>query len=116
MGLEGIELDTFAPADISRIVEVQNVNRALYKDIRSTLNNLVQFINKPPQALQLIKMEAPKWVIGGTILGLMGKSGSSSINSVSHPWTQLTVYCSLLGGSRAVGERSEHPGMYRRPF
>ncbi|KAL8895691.1 MAG: hypothetical protein Q9207_008063, partial [Kuettlingeria erythrocarpa] len=80
-GLEGIELDTFASADISRIVEVQNNNRALYTDIRSTLNSLVRFINKPPQALQLIKKEAPKWVIGGTILGLMGKSGSSSINS-----------------------------------
>lgn len=87
-GFDGIELDTFAPADITRIVEAQNANRALYSDIRETLNSVVQFINQPPQALQLIKREAPKWVIGGTILGLMGKSGSSSINSF--PSTKVT--------------------------
>ncbi|KAL8743679.1 MAG: hypothetical protein Q9184_008085, partial [Pyrenodesmia sp. 2 TL-2023] len=87
-GFDGIELDTFAPADITRIVEAQNANRALYTDVRQTLNSVVQFINQPPQALQVIKQEAPKWVIGGTILGLMGKSGSSSINSF--PRTKVT--------------------------
>ncbi|KAL8654527.1 MAG: hypothetical protein Q9210_001438 [Variospora velana] len=81
-GLEEIELEAFPPADISRVVGIQNANRALYTEIKQTLAVVSQFINNPPQALQVIKKEAPKWVIGGTVMTLLAMSGSNPINSL----------------------------------
>ncbi|KAL8985189.1 MAG: hypothetical protein Q9177_004504 [Variospora cf. flavescens] len=81
-GLEEIELDAFPPADISRVVGIRNANRALYTEIKQTLNVVSQYITKPPQALQVIKEEVPKWVIGGTVITLLALSGSNPISSL----------------------------------
>ncbi|KAI4136413.1 MAG: hypothetical protein L6R39_007800, partial [Caloplaca ligustica] len=86
--LAGIELDTFPPADINRVVEIQNANRALYSEIKDTLKDIAQLINRPPQALQTLKKHAPAFAVGGTILGLLGKSDSVSINAL--PKTKAT--------------------------
>ncbi|KAI4267005.1 MAG: hypothetical protein L6R35_006888, partial [Caloplaca aegaea] len=81
-GLEEIELDAFPPADISRVVGIRNANRVLYTEIKQTLNIVSQYITKPPQALQIIKEEVPKWVIGGTVITLLALSGSNPISSL----------------------------------
>ncbi|KAL9021700.1 MAG: hypothetical protein Q9185_001064 [Variospora sp. 1 TL-2023] len=80
--LAEIELDTFPPADIGRVVEIQNTNRALFTELKSTLTDIAKFINRPPQALQALKKHAPAFVIGGTVLGLLAKSDSHSIDAL----------------------------------
>ncbi|KAI4184694.1 MAG: hypothetical protein LQ348_004511 [Seirophora lacunosa] len=81
--LAEIELDTFPPADIGRVVEIQNANRALFTELKSTLTDVAQFISRPPQALQALKKHAPAFVIGGTVLALLAKSDSHSIDALS---------------------------------
>lgn len=70
------------------MVEIQNANRALYSEIKDTLKDIAQLINRPPQALQTLKKHAPAFAVGGTILGLLGKSDSVSINAL--PKTKAT--------------------------
>ncbi|KAL8830646.1 MAG: hypothetical protein Q9170_005645 [Blastenia crenularia] len=78
-GLDGIELDTLDAAGVPRVVDVQNANRALYTELSDTLNEIAQFITRPPQGLQSLKKRAPAYLAGGAVLGLLAKGPSAVI-------------------------------------
>ena len=86
-GLDAIELDTFPPADISRVVSVQNANRNLFDILKETLGDLARIVASPPQALQLLKKHSPAYVAGGAVLTLLSQSNGGSIGAL--PWNAV---------------------------
>ncbi|KAL8992214.1 MAG: hypothetical protein Q9169_007275 [Polycauliona sp. 2 TL-2023] len=86
-GLDAIELDAFPPADISRVVSVQNANRNLFNVLKGTLSDLANIITHPPAALQLLKKNSPAYVAGGAVLTLLSKTNGGSIGAL--PWNAV---------------------------
>ncbi|KAL9035277.1 MAG: hypothetical protein Q9180_004945, partial [Flavoplaca navasiana] len=86
-GLDAIELDTFPPADISRVVSIQNANRNLFDILKGTLGDLARIVASPPQALQLLKKHSPAYVAGGAVLTLLSQSNGGSIGAL--PWNAV---------------------------
>ncbi|KAL8671755.1 MAG: hypothetical protein Q9168_003750 [Polycauliona sp. 1 TL-2023] len=86
-GLDAIELDAFPPADISRVVSVQNANRNLFNTLKGTLSDVARIVNNPPAALQLLKKHSPAYVAGGAVLTLLAKSNGGSIGAL--PWNAV---------------------------
>ncbi|KAL8767216.1 MAG: hypothetical protein Q9209_006221 [Squamulea sp. 1 TL-2023] len=81
-GLDAIELDLWSPADINRVVRVQNANRNLFNILKNNLNELARVINNPPQALQVLERQSPKYVAGGAVLVLLSQSNGGSIGAL----------------------------------
>ncbi|KAL8785611.1 MAG: hypothetical protein Q9213_003265 [Squamulea squamosa] len=88
-GLDAIELDAWPPADINRVVAVQNANRNLFNILKSNLNDLARVINNPTQALQVLKKQSPGYVAGGAVLALSSQLDSASISAL--PWVAVAT-------------------------
>lgn len=86
---DAIEMTTFderfPPASLNQVVNAQNKAKGLFVNLNRALNNIAQFINKPPQALAAIKAQAPKWVPGGLIAILLAGTNSGTILSLPKP-------------------------------
>ncbi|KAL8716705.1 MAG: hypothetical protein Q9225_005989 [Loekoesia sp. 1 TL-2023] len=86
-GLDGIELNTLDSTDIPRVVEIQNANRALYTELKDTLNDIARFLTRPPQGLQSLKKRAPAYIAGGAVIGFLAKGPSAVIGFQPHAKT-----------------------------
>ncbi|KAL8935604.1 MAG: hypothetical protein Q9216_005340 [Gyalolechia sp. 2 TL-2023] len=86
--VDGIELNTLNAAEIPRVVEIQNANRALYTELQDTLNDIARFITRPPQGLQSLKKRAPAYAAGGAVVALLAKGPSAVIGF--HTQTKAT--------------------------
>ncbi|KAL8693261.1 MAG: hypothetical protein Q9224_003786 [Gallowayella concinna] len=81
--LDDIEMSAFAPADVTKVVNIQNANRSLFTQLQNTLNQVARYITAPPRALQVLKTQSPAYVAGGTILGLLALTDSAAIVALS---------------------------------
>lgn len=66
------------------MVEIQNANRALYTELKDTLNDIARFVTRPPQGLQSLKKRAPAYIAGGAVIGFLAKGPSAVIGFQPH--------------------------------
>ncbi|KAL8681480.1 MAG: hypothetical protein Q9186_002426 [Xanthomendoza sp. 1 TL-2023] len=75
----------FAPSSINSVVNARNSAKGLFANLNRVLNNIAQFINKPPQALIALKTHAPLWFPGGVIGFLLAGSNAGVFVSLPKP-------------------------------
>ncbi|KAL8684791.1 MAG: hypothetical protein Q9224_006131, partial [Gallowayella concinna] len=75
----------FAPSSLNSVVNARNSAKGLFANLNRVLNNIAQFINKPPQALIAFKTYAPLWFPGGLIGLLLAGSNAGVFVSLPKP-------------------------------